>query len=160
MRRLRIYAHALRERNAYYSPDKKALLFGYFPAGMLGAELSLRVILALRGPQRGRAGAGEAAWARIPAIKLWTRPHQAILPPLGGVNNSTVASNTQIRNQSPGRLSGSEDCRSSTKSSRGKPVAWCPGRQRGCPFVPFSRKNDYNSTFSEILSAAFSSVSR
>ena len=67
VRRLRIYAHALRERNAYYSPDKKALLFGYFPAGMLGAELSLRVILALRGPQRGRAGAGEAAWARIPA---------------------------------------------------------------------------------------------
>ena len=32
MRRLRIYPHALREPNAYYSPDKKALLFGYFPA--------------------------------------------------------------------------------------------------------------------------------
>jgi hypothetical protein len=31
--RLRIYPHALREANAYYSPDKKALLFGYFPAG-------------------------------------------------------------------------------------------------------------------------------
>ncbi len=30
--RLRIYPHALREANAYYSPDKKALLFGYFPA--------------------------------------------------------------------------------------------------------------------------------
>jgi len=30
--RLRIYPHALREPNAYYSPDKKALLFGYFPA--------------------------------------------------------------------------------------------------------------------------------
>ncbi len=28
--RLRIYPHALREANAYYSPDKKALLFGYF----------------------------------------------------------------------------------------------------------------------------------
>ncbi|MGY2996898.1 hypothetical protein [Mesorhizobium sp. URHB0026] len=28
--RLRIYPHALREPNAYYSPDKKALLFGYF----------------------------------------------------------------------------------------------------------------------------------
>ncbi len=27
---LRIYPHALRERNAYYSPDRKALLFGYF----------------------------------------------------------------------------------------------------------------------------------
>ena len=30
--RLRIYPHALRTQNAYYSPDKKALLFGYFPA--------------------------------------------------------------------------------------------------------------------------------
>ena len=29
--RLRIYPHALREQNAYYSPQKKALLFGYFP---------------------------------------------------------------------------------------------------------------------------------
>lgn len=29
--RLRIYPHALRARNAYYSPVKKALLFGYFP---------------------------------------------------------------------------------------------------------------------------------
>lgn len=32
VRRLRIYPHALREANAYYSPRKKALLFGYFPA--------------------------------------------------------------------------------------------------------------------------------
>lgn len=32
VRRLRIYPHALREANAYYSPSKKALLFGYFPA--------------------------------------------------------------------------------------------------------------------------------
>ncbi len=30
--RLRIYPHALREANAYYSPEKKALLFGYFNA--------------------------------------------------------------------------------------------------------------------------------
>lgn len=30
--RLAVYPHALREANAYYSPDKKALLFGYFPA--------------------------------------------------------------------------------------------------------------------------------
>jgi hypothetical protein len=29
---LRIYPHALREANAYYSSEKKALLFGYFPA--------------------------------------------------------------------------------------------------------------------------------
>ena len=28
--KLRIYPHALREANAYYSPQKKALLFGYF----------------------------------------------------------------------------------------------------------------------------------
>jgi len=32
VQRLRIYPHALREANAYYSPEKKALLFGYFPA--------------------------------------------------------------------------------------------------------------------------------
>lgn len=32
VRRLRIYPHALREANAFYSPAKKALLFGYFPA--------------------------------------------------------------------------------------------------------------------------------
>jgi hypothetical protein len=30
--RLRIYPHALRAANAYYSPQKRALLFGYFPA--------------------------------------------------------------------------------------------------------------------------------
>src|SRR3981189_438282 len=30
VRRLRIYPHALRDQNAYYSPSKKALLFGYF----------------------------------------------------------------------------------------------------------------------------------
>lgn len=32
VQRLRIYPHALREANAYYSPSKRALLFGYFPA--------------------------------------------------------------------------------------------------------------------------------
>lgn len=30
VQRLRIYPHALREANAYYSPDKVSLLFGYF----------------------------------------------------------------------------------------------------------------------------------
>ncbi|MDR6761926.1 hypothetical protein J2Y38_002137 [Flavobacterium sp. 2755] len=30
IQRLRIYPHAIRESNAYYSPDKKALLFGYY----------------------------------------------------------------------------------------------------------------------------------
>jgi hypothetical protein len=30
--RLRIYPHAMREENAYYDSEKKALLFGYFPA--------------------------------------------------------------------------------------------------------------------------------
>lgn len=32
VQRLRIYPHALRDANAYYDSDKKALLFGYFPA--------------------------------------------------------------------------------------------------------------------------------
>ncbi len=33
--RLRIYPHALREANAYYDPDKKAVLFGYFRASLV-----------------------------------------------------------------------------------------------------------------------------
>jgi hypothetical protein len=32
VQRLRIYPHALREANAFYSPTKKAVLFGYFPS--------------------------------------------------------------------------------------------------------------------------------
>jgi hypothetical protein len=32
VQRLRIYPHALRGKNAYYSPDHKALLLGYFTA--------------------------------------------------------------------------------------------------------------------------------
>jgi hypothetical protein len=55
VRRLRIYPHALREANAYYSPAKKALLFGYFaatdndlgehvPGGMVFAALSHDII--------------------------------------------------------------------------------------------------------------------
>ena len=38
---LRIYPHAFRGANAYYSPAKKALLFGYFPASATarGAQL-------------------------------------------------------------------------------------------------------------------------
>jgi len=39
--RLRLYPHALREANAYYSPAKKALLFGYFPASMTASGESL-----------------------------------------------------------------------------------------------------------------------
>ncbi len=39
--RLRIYPHALREANAYYSPEKKALLFGYFPSVLANPGESL-----------------------------------------------------------------------------------------------------------------------
>ncbi len=39
--RLRIYPHALREANAYYSPQRKALLFGYFPASRYHAGRNL-----------------------------------------------------------------------------------------------------------------------
>ena len=37
-RTLRIYPHAIRERNAYYSPEKRALLFGYFRPDSAGAR--------------------------------------------------------------------------------------------------------------------------
>ena len=38
VQRLRIYPHALREANAYYSPDKLSLLLGYFPASEQSEE--------------------------------------------------------------------------------------------------------------------------
>jgi hypothetical protein len=49
VQRLRIYPHAMRQANAYYSPSKKALLFGYFPAareagGMVFTCLSYDII--------------------------------------------------------------------------------------------------------------------
>ncbi len=37
VKQLRLYPHALREANAYYSPNQKAILFGYFPASLEGA---------------------------------------------------------------------------------------------------------------------------
>lgn len=46
VQRLRIYPHALRAANAYYSPHKKALLFGYFPgpSGMVFSCLSHDIV--------------------------------------------------------------------------------------------------------------------
>lgn len=41
VQRLRIYPHALREANAYYSPQKKALLFGYFSATPANGALQM-----------------------------------------------------------------------------------------------------------------------
>jgi hypothetical protein len=41
VQRLRIYPHALREANAFYSPPKKSLLFGYFNARSDSAGLNL-----------------------------------------------------------------------------------------------------------------------
>jgi len=38
VQRLRIYPHALRARNAYYSPERKALLLGYFSTADSSAE--------------------------------------------------------------------------------------------------------------------------
>jgi len=38
VQRLRIYPHALRAKNAYYSPERKALLLGYFSATGSAAE--------------------------------------------------------------------------------------------------------------------------
>lgn len=46
VRRLRIYPHALRQANAFYSPDKVALLFGYFPDARseAGADGGARIV--------------------------------------------------------------------------------------------------------------------
>jgi len=46
VQRLRIYPHAMRAANAYYSPDKRALLFGYFPgsSGMVFSCLSHDIV--------------------------------------------------------------------------------------------------------------------
>lgn len=46
VKRLRIYPHALRAPNAYYSPKKRAILFGYFPgpSGMVFSCLSHDII--------------------------------------------------------------------------------------------------------------------
>lgn len=41
VRKLRIYPHALREANAYYDPQKKALLFGYFKASLTDPGMNL-----------------------------------------------------------------------------------------------------------------------
>jgi hypothetical protein len=41
VQRLRVYPHALRAKNAYYSPDRKALLLGYFTASGSNAGTSL-----------------------------------------------------------------------------------------------------------------------
>jgi hypothetical protein len=41
VQRLRIYPHALREANAFYSPPKKSLLFGYFQARQGDAGVNL-----------------------------------------------------------------------------------------------------------------------
>jgi hypothetical protein len=39
--KLRVYPHALRQANAYYNPDLKSLLFGYFPATPANPNLQL-----------------------------------------------------------------------------------------------------------------------
>jgi hypothetical protein len=41
VQKLRIYPHAFREPNAYYSPLKKALLFGYFSASPIDETLNM-----------------------------------------------------------------------------------------------------------------------
>ena len=38
VRRLRLYPHALRDQNAFYSPQKKSILFGYFPVRIKDAR--------------------------------------------------------------------------------------------------------------------------
>lgn len=44
VQRLRIYPHALRARNAYYSPEKKALLLGYFTGSESGQSGDIQTV--------------------------------------------------------------------------------------------------------------------
>jgi hypothetical protein len=44
VQRLRIYPHALRARNAYYSPEKKALLLGYFTGSASGQDGDIQTV--------------------------------------------------------------------------------------------------------------------
>lgn len=41
VKRLRVYPHALRQANAFYDPHRKAILFGYFKAAPINAQLQL-----------------------------------------------------------------------------------------------------------------------
>ena len=41
VQRLRIYPHAMRDANAYYSPQKKALLFGYFESNPVSSTMHM-----------------------------------------------------------------------------------------------------------------------
>jgi len=45
--RLRIFPHALREANAFYSPEKKAVLFGYFQSSLSQGAAPLTVFTCL-----------------------------------------------------------------------------------------------------------------
>ena len=80
--RLRIYPHALREANAYYSPTKKALLFGYFPAAGRrrdGATPRQRVHLPVPRHRRARDDA-RAARRHAPPLQRAEQSRRARLP--------------------------------------------------------------------------------
>lgn len=63
--RLRIYPHALRQANAFYDPEKCALLFGYFQADEPPPQRPAR-------PGRGQAGATPARAAVVPGQTVFT----------------------------------------------------------------------------------------
>ena len=82
VRRLRIYPHALRDRNAYYSPAKKALLFGYFPVDVEGRRQHAghaRLHLPLARHHRARDDA-RAARRRASALQRADEPRRPRLP--------------------------------------------------------------------------------
>jgi hypothetical protein len=84
VQRLRIYPHALRAANAYYSPDKKALLLGYFnaaksnsgdvrPEGIVFSALSLISSHTRRRTLCSTVSTGASASRRIPTCWHSTR---------------------------------------------------------------------------------------
>ena len=137
VRRLRIYPHALRDRNAYYSPAKKALLFGYFPvtdqgrrqhAGHAGVHLPVARHRRARDDPR-------AARRRAPALQRAEQSGRASRSTRRSPTSSRCSSISPIRRCCESQIRAdaaatctAKACWANSRSSSGGP----PGAARRC----------------------------